>query len=69
MGFYDALDPKEVGQEFRHVVFEELTIIFAKQSKLLPISAEDNERRVNEIQYLPIKLVQEEIKGLKQEDL
>ena len=36
--------------------------------KTIPISAKENEIRVNKIQYIPIKLDQEEIKMLQQED-
>ena len=59
MGLCDTFDPEEWGKEFVHFMFKEL-----------PISVEQKGSRItaNQTQDVLIKLNQEEIKILQQED-
>ena len=65
MGLYYALDTKEGGKEFGHAMFEELLPISAEQNEIPPTSLKQKEICLNEIQHVPIKLDQEEIKRLE----
>ena len=59
MKLYDSPDPEGEGKEFGHNIFEELptsSIVHLTQ-------AEQDEIKVHEIQHVPLKLDQEEIKN------